>query len=267
MAGLSQENEARLRTAIAEYDLQIVEDLIVENAVECATLSTNEPDNGSVLGVSRYGGRPDLPRDLEWPRSDFGGRPLDFILQINFAEVPAFTGKQLPDRGTLYVFYDDGELILRYSPTENPDDLIATTDNDEFDLEDELKPFRVSIEATIDLPEWTSDAETAIKEALGEAFDDPREAEDRYDALAREMRGKTQHWAGKLQGHPAWIGYVPDDEEAAGVDKEWILLLWLDSNRDVNSLFGDAGYVLASIPQDDLAQKNFDNIQSQLESS
>lgn len=272
MSELTRENEDRLRGAIAEYGLQSVEAMIVEHAVECAALSTTELDDYATPGVSRYGGQPDLPRDMQWPQSDMGEWGLDFLLQVNLTDVPAFAGKQLPDRGMLYVFFEDGELTLRYSPVESADDLIPG--GAEPVREDELQPCRIAIEASVDLPEWTSEANNAIMSALEEAHDDPSGAVASYDALARQMRGKTERWAGKLQGQPCWIGYTPDWtdwggelDQAPNPANGWMLLLQLDSNSDTNAVFGDAGYLLAFIKQNALAEQNFDTIYSQLESS
>ena len=37
------------------------------------------------VGASKIGGAPDLPKDFEWP--SWNDRPLDFLAQINLAEV------------------------------------------------------------------------------------------------------------------------------------------------------------------------------------
>ncbi|MES2461942.1 MAG: YwqG family protein [Armatimonadota bacterium] len=277
MAVLSPENEGRLRVAIAEYELQDLEDLILRSATECAILTTTEPDDYSRPGSSRFGGRPDLPQSVEWPRS--GNRRFRFLIQINFAEVPAFEGKLLPDRGMLYVFTDDWEATLIYSPAENSAKLIPATAEDDTgassnpDL-DALTPYRLSIQAAVDLPEWTSDAESAIIDALEASHDDPRSAEDSYHALVKQMHGKDRHWAGKLQGQPCWIGYVPDWQEwsdkpaeAPSLENGWMLLLLMDSNNDVDILFGDAGYQMEFIQREALQRRDFSNIYSQLESS
>lgn len=59
------------------------------------------------LGHSKLGGRPDVPRDFEWPTGDV---PCWFIAQINLAEMQSLkTGFRLPRAGLLAFFYhDDG---------------------------------------------------------------------------------------------------------------------------------------------------------------
>ncbi|MBC8103100.1 MAG: DUF1963 domain-containing protein [Cytophagales bacterium] len=283
MSFLSAENETRLRTAIAEHDLGSVESLIVESAVECATLSTTEPDDYSQPGVSRYGGLPDLPQGMNWPR-DTRNRRLSFLLQVNLAEVPSFAGKLVPDQGMLYVFAEDWDLIaLFYAPASQtllPASDLEEEGEDEDSLSNEdiagLKPYHIAIRATIDLPEWTSDAHSAITDALEAEGGDPDAASDQYNVLMKTLRGKDNSWAGKLQGRPCWIGYVPDgthgDEAAAlaadpKLETEWRLLLLLDTNDAVNMMFGDAGYLQVFIQRDALAQRDFGNLFCQLESS
>ena len=54
--------------------------------------------------VSKFGGRPNLPDGIPWPKNPEGDE-LDFLAQIHFPEVPAGFG--LPETGTLFVFYDN----------------------------------------------------------------------------------------------------------------------------------------------------------------
>jgi uncharacterized protein (TIGR02996 family) len=58
------------------------------------------------VGVSRYGGRPDLPSDVTWPvRGD--GKPHAFLGQINFADLAgSVAARTVPAAGVLSVFYD-----------------------------------------------------------------------------------------------------------------------------------------------------------------
>jgi hypothetical protein len=51
---------------------------------------------------SHLGGRPSLPGELEWPRTD-SGTPLHFLAQIDCSELPPTAGV-LPDSGILFFF-------------------------------------------------------------------------------------------------------------------------------------------------------------------
>ena len=59
-------------------------------------------------GVSRLGGRPDLPDGMPWPVSE--SRPLTHLATIDLSELPAVDGRaQLPADGTVVFFADFSE--------------------------------------------------------------------------------------------------------------------------------------------------------------
>lgn len=67
------------------------------------------------IGASHFGGAPDLPDEIEWPR--FEGRPLDFLCQFDLAEVQALGPfDDLPDSGWLLFFYDYIEMPWGFDP-------------------------------------------------------------------------------------------------------------------------------------------------------
>ena len=59
---------------------------------------------------SYLGGRPRLPRDIDWPLTN-NGIPLHFLAQIDCAELPSTEGL-LPDAGVLYFFARIDEEML-----------------------------------------------------------------------------------------------------------------------------------------------------------
>jgi hypothetical protein len=94
------------------------------------------------VGLSRFEGVPDLPSGYNWP--DYQGKALDFLAQINLAELEQDFHARLPDHGWLYFFaadmwdeamwdynllphkvlYFDGP-VERLEPAAPPPDLIA----------------------------------------------------------------------------------------------------------------------------------------------
>src|SRR5206468_6170011 len=76
-----------------------------------------EEAEASRLGGSRIGGRPDLPPAVDWPRASSSPQadcaspgladlPLQFLMQINLAEMTPFdVRKALPTGGLLLFFY------------------------------------------------------------------------------------------------------------------------------------------------------------------
>lgn len=279
---LSAENEIKLRQAIADAGLTSVEELIVSNAVECATMLTIEPDDYSQVGNSRYGGLPDLPVDFEWPCDSYG-RCFSFEIQINLSEVPPFVGKWLPESGMLYFFWDDATPRLCYSESaeltktlppdyKGPDAANGTPIIPQDRWYATIKPHRLAIHAAIDLPEWSSEAHSTIVDALIESGDE--DGEDRYSALVRAFvrRGEMSYdesWAGKLQGSPCWIGYVPDGDEGEDPENQpdELFFALLNSNTSVGMIFGDAGYVLLYVPRAEAEARTFNGVTMETESS
>jgi len=91
-----------LEEAIESTGFSAARDLIVGQAVECLQLVDYDEDDYSVPGRTRFGGDPDLPDKIEWPRN--GDRYCNFLAQINFADLPTFAGPKLPVSGLLYLF-------------------------------------------------------------------------------------------------------------------------------------------------------------------
>lgn len=61
-------------------------------------------------GCSKYGGRPDVADDFQWPY-DNSGRPLSLLLQIDCADLaPLDREGLLPTSGQLYFFYELGKM-------------------------------------------------------------------------------------------------------------------------------------------------------------
>ncbi len=79
-----------------------------------------ERDDGEApLGGSKYGGRPHLPDDLEWPTHD--GKPMYLLVQLALAELAAADVSGLvPPRGIVYAFITEsgrGRVLYTESST------------------------------------------------------------------------------------------------------------------------------------------------------
>jgi uncharacterized protein YwqG len=268
---LSSEQESQLRAAIAAHGLESVADLILENTAPCVALHITEPEDYSQVGVSRYGGWPDVPDGFDWPR-DERGKYLNFLMQIDLSETAPLNSDLIPARGMLYLFmgewggWGDQEVACRYVDAppstlhrapEITDDQLANIDLLT------LKPHRLAVRAGIDPPRWTSAAEQEIVERLGAG-----DAHDRYDAFVEQVQGqRVRTWAGKLLGQPSFIGYVPDEEGVHDPAKGWELFWTLDSVQAVDTLFGDAGYVQIFAEREALRRRDFSRLYAEIESS
>ena len=85
---MSTAQEQKIRDAIEEYGFGWKVEELMQAAQPAIRLNAERTDMDSLpIGASRMGGLPDLPPGLAWP--DFEGRPLEFLVQINFAETAA----------------------------------------------------------------------------------------------------------------------------------------------------------------------------------
>jgi uncharacterized protein YwqG len=289
---LSAENETLLRQKIAEQGWSNLADsvveLIVENVTECVALALDGPEDYTRTGNSRYGGVPDLPPDLEWPRSARGNR-FEFLVQIALSEVPQPVGSVLPDRGILYCFVEEYESLaegvchILYSDADPATLKRCPIPESEEEREQEgfglyesyygtNKPHKLKAQVALDLADWYSPGYEAIIEAIeADLGDQYADQEEQYGDFVRELRRpEGQSIPVTLLGQPCWIGYIADwyveAQESEG-EQAPALLLRLDSSREVNTSFGDAGYLQFYVPRDALARHDFSRAILELESS
>ena len=79
---------------------------------------------GAAKRASKIGGKPDVPKDFEWPvyeGKDFEDirkeRPLSFIIQINLKDVAPYDKEELlPKQGILSFFYEMRSMDYGYDP-------------------------------------------------------------------------------------------------------------------------------------------------------
>ena len=240
---------------------------------------------------SHLGGKPDLPAGFQWP--DHVGRPLDFLIQVNCAEIAGFEPQSwLPKAGLLSFFYD-----LEEQPWgSDPEDLTGfrvvyfknISELDSHELPDQCKP----------IPNWAlqfSPCLTApspwsrVYEKLQSQIAFTPEEEDIYfnfiealDSIAYPKGG--QH---RLLGHSANIqgdmqleaqlvthgincgdpeGYrSPKARQLEAGAEDWRLLLQLDSDRQALFTWGDAGMLYFWMRAEDLQSRSFDRAWMELQ--
>lgn len=74
---------------------------MIRPTIGIKTKSTSEEN--IKVGKSKIGGKPDLPKDFEWPRGN--GKPMLFCAQYNLSELTKFDKENsLPKKGFFYVF-------------------------------------------------------------------------------------------------------------------------------------------------------------------
>ncbi len=76
-------------------------------------------DKNLQVGKSKIGGKPDLPKDFEWPRAN--GKPMLFCAQYNLTELIKFDKQdQLPKKGFFYIFLSLDEKRNEFNGVNQP---------------------------------------------------------------------------------------------------------------------------------------------------
>lgn len=198
------------------------------------------PDEGvaAQIGVSKLGGRPDLPLGTRWPAAE--DRALAFLAQINLDDV---AGDKLPDASW-------NGLLLIFCAVD-PECGAAGAE-----LADE-KGCQVLRLARDDLrrADWPQTLDTACR------FEEVPVC----CAPAHELTQATAKPDHQLLGAPDSIQDEILDENAdihasgaQGTPVRWALLLQLDEDPDVGFEWGDAGRLYICLPEADLAAGRVD---------
>jgi hypothetical protein len=210
------------------------------------------------IGVSRIGGRPDLP-DGEWPLND--GRGLTHLATIALSELPEIDGREdLPPDGTLVFFADFSEESEGWGPARGDESVIRivhvpadtatrTTEppdepRDPRDVPVEIGERRVRFEPVLTLP---LDA--------GDLPSDERAAYQRLTDQLCEITPGLGTNAHLMLGHPT---VVQEDPRAPGE----INLLHLDYDEELGFMYGDAGDVTFYGTAEDIRAARWDRIKA-----
>lgn len=216
-------------------------------------------------GGTRLGGDPDLPADAAWPER--AGAPLSFIGQVDLAGVPAALRGPLPAAGLVSFFYDAERQPWGFDPAEGhggrivytpePKDLVRVPSKAEM----QFAPVPMELVPCLTLP-----ASLRVAEAWPDADSDAY-----YDVL-QELAGKGPHH--QLLGHPnevqnpmeiecelvtrgiyygdaSWLR-LPELPEHRRAATAWRLLLQVDTDDDVSTMWGDCGMVYFWLREADL---------------
>jgi uncharacterized protein YwqG len=258
---------------------------------------------GERHGRSVFGGAPLAPSAFEWPSytppprryppipavlaklgvrqpPDPVSRPLDFLLQIDLADVGTFDAtRALPQHGLLTFFYDCENQPWGYDPAHQ--DGFRVTLFDRGDLVTRLPPAAplerrgLAFSRGDTLPHIGSktyddvSAACDLPDAYFEFLEEfERQAYSSEGGLHR-MFGHSANVQGDMQleaqlvshglycGDPS--GYQnPRAEQLAAGAADWVLLLQLDSDDAAQIMWGDAGRLFFWIRRQDLAARRFD---------
>ena len=295
MLSLCAKKKRFLRSLITKHELQAAEDAIVAAAAECCPLVLGRRENYSARGNSRYGGVPDLPASIPWPRSDNGY--LTFLMQIDLGEVPSIAKNPLPKTGFLYFFIESddcasdvrarvrffrGRRSLLKKTVAPPAEELA------HEYYRNLVPHKITIAAGVDIPTYGSTLfdyvqQSAERNQQGDGGDRLLNLKD--DALGLRT---NQRQAGQLLGcssqahggmrenaHLTSIGKRDriydytyrkrNQRELRSGAEDWRFLWRIDSEFAVGVCIHDAGEFYILIRKPDLSKRDFSRIYVEIE--
>jgi uncharacterized protein YwqG len=227
----------------------------------------SQPQRATKPWDSKVGGQPYLPKNTEWPATP-EGQPLFFLAQINFAQLPPLA--PFPAQGIVQFFINDDDLY--------------GMDFDEGETQD---TFRVLFHAEV----IENEALLQKNAPLPREYDDllPHHPEESYPLvfeLEEEVAPVTDyqfhaHFGGdffrqfgekewdvmaefekshRAHGHKigGYAYFTQDDPRRA--DDPMLLLLQLDSDENMDLMWGDMGVGHFFIRERDLAARDFSRV-------
>lgn len=237
------------------------------------------------IGTSKVGGNPDLPSSFQWPT--WNNSCLDFLLQLNLAEVPEpLRNDLLPTAGWLYFFYDRKGCTWGFDPQDrgswrvfffqgHKDTFVRTKRPGTFG-HDTLKACGVEFYEAF-CPDWplvrnhpelkNHPEEISKLDNLIESI--PRFSLHQIMGTPDGIQSSSQAMQRRCQfvSHGIYMGGSggpPFDEAKAKKlnpgAKDWRLLLQLDSDSGPGMRWGDRGRLYFWIREQDLREKNFEDV-------
>jgi uncharacterized protein YwqG len=232
------------------------------------------------LGQSKIGGLPDLPQGQTW--FYYNEQPMSFVAQINLAEVAPFDiDNRLPNEGILYFFYDAEQAAWGFDPKHkgaskvfyfNGDFNLLQTQSAPDALDDSaiFAPAALEFSSQVNMPDYESDLlydidledeEYALYSQLDEAIND-RDYLNKILGHANNIQSgmelecelvRNGLYCGDSSGFKS-----PKAKALKRQIENWHLLLQVDSNDQLNMIWGDAGRLFFWIREEDLKSRNFD---------
>lgn len=285
----------QVRGLLAGAGLSHISDAVVA-AMKPSIRLTLLPTDGSMydrvprpettpVGVSKVGGAPDLPPDLEWP--EWEGEPLNFLAQISLPEIMGFeTGGLLPRDGMLYFFCDvTMDWLFAEEPirfvfyAEDVSALRRSTPPASL-LEDSgvLTPCRIRFHQEWTMPNYSCVEVTALaltedeKQRYWETWVQWNERQPQPRPPCHRILGCPDVMYNDGRYQCLNTGTVMAEEwNDPGYIAEWVKkwspeaakclpLLQMDSDQGADLNWGDAGFLYYFVHQDDLRARNFEKV-------
>lgn len=237
-------------------------------------------------GFTKAGGRPHLPPEVAWPEVD--GRLLPFLMQVDLSDVSASLPSFLPAHGALYFFFDqdryeEGQIhdkhlwSVLYYPGD-PRELTERSDRDRIDLATVYRTKPLSAVKIRTLPshyrfpgEFDEEADLIAYAKLADHDINGHITDPYADAIA------DHHLLGHAQLRHGGEPELDCECRARGVDDvdgcnnsaraalieasgEWKLLCQIDTDFDLDWMWGDFGTLYFWVRENDARSGRFDRV-------
>ena len=240
-----------------------LQDAVIERLLPAIALAATRTDDADIaIGASKFGGAPDVAAGFEWPMRD--EIPLNFIAQINLDEIAPFDiQNQLPSSGVLSFFYDlneDGDWPFGELADEGgwrvfrfEGDLTRAAVPEEAQISQGLQIATVKPQIFCSVPTSTFWIDVENDEFT-------EEEEGQWENLLEKIESPSRSLA--MLNHPHIIQndarYETANWTGRGTFDDWIVLLQMDTDDELDWMWGDAGAMFYLMHRDDLANRDFD---------
>jgi uncharacterized protein YwqG len=273
-------NRDALCQRLIDNGLDRVATELADLAAPCIMIATTPAaaEEAIPIGHSKFGGCPDLPANFAWPQ--WQGLPLAFLGQINLAEVQNTNPVELlPASGILSCFYDPEQSTWGFDPEDRGSwsvcwfphqDLQRMPPPDDLSEDGEFPACELSFAAELTLLGLET-AEIALLNLTAEEQEHYLECIDFPEGYGHHLLGYPQEIQGSMQlecqlaSHGIYCGDSQGQnqtqvQELAATASDWILLLQIDTDDNVNWMWGDCGRLYFWIKQADLVAQKFDAV-------
>lgn len=291
--GAMIKDKAELTELIRQAGLEDFQEQLVAGSLPAIRLEV--APEGAGAGRSRFGGEPDLPPQLQWPRNPKTDKHLWFLAQIALDELPDVPGReQIPPKGMLWFFYDVAEEPWGFDPGEaggfrvlfeadaatiepraTPPDVLAAA-KEFLDEDRPYEPTAVRFSGAFTMPsiEEIDGVTPEQMEALEEALQGADQGEEDDEPSFHWLLGHPWEVQGDMRAECQFVsnGIYCGDEKGyekgeamgltAGID-DWMLLMQLDTDNDEQGpgwMWGDCGRLYFWIRKQDLAAQDFSKV-------
>ncbi|MEC3615419.1 YwqG family protein [Bacillus stercoris] len=242
-------------------------ELLEKSAKEYVKLNVRKGKTGRY--DSKIAGDPYFPKHETYP-TDENGQPMKLLVQINFSHIPQLDGYPFSGILQFYISVHDDVYGLNFDDRCEQKDFRVIYFENIIENEDELVSdfsfigtgecdFPILSEAAVEpvkSSEWVLPTDFQFEQYTGmetmEFFGQfGEDEEDVYNELAENGFGH------KIGGYASFTQHDPREY---AYKEHTIMLLQIDSDDDIDSMWGDVGIANFFITPDDLRKKDFSNV-------